>query len=154
MASNTLEILRNVRELVGSEAFEAAVASLASGAPVAAKKGKGKEKKPRNTDPAKTAERSANMAAMQEHKRRFQATMPEGTTHQEAQKAAGAVWKAMSPEEKTAWKEKNMPTPTLVVPSDEKECVVTAVQAEPKQTVVAVKDGAKKSVARPKKETA
>ena len=149
MASNTLEILRNVRELVGSEAFEAAVASLASGAPVAAKKGVAKEKKARNTDPAKTAERKAGMGAMAEYTKQFRATMPEGTPYKEVQAAAGAAWKAMSDADKAAWKEKNMPTPTLVVPSD-KECVVTAVPAEPKQTVVAVK----KPAGRPKKETA
>jgi hypothetical protein len=146
MSESTISILRGVRELVGDEEFKMAVASLDSDSPVEVTK---KEKKPRKSDPVKTAIRTAEMAALAAFTKHTRGTMPEGTPYKEVQAAAGSAWKAMTAEAKTAWKAAHMPAET-----SDKECVVTAVTPEVKQTVVAVKEGEKKGRGRPKKEVA
>jgi hypothetical protein len=141
MSESIVNVLRILRKHFGDEEFDAAVTALG---PVEVAK---KEKKPRKSDPVKTAIRTAEMAALAAFTKQTRGTMPEGTPYKEVQAAAGKAWKEMTVEAKTAWKAEHMPEE-----NSDKECIVTAVPAEVKQTVVAVKEGEKKGRGRPKKD--
>jgi hypothetical protein len=140
MIDNIVAVLENLRAAVGNTVFDAAIVKLNGAPPVVAEV---KEKKPRKVDPEKTAIRKSEMANLAAYTAWKRTSMPEGTPYKEVQVAAGAEWKALGLTEKAAWIGANVTT--------EKECVVKVTQSEPKQTVVAVKDGEKKGRGRPKK---
>lgn len=132
-----LEILRGLRNLVGSDAFDACVESVQSGpdVPSSVTNGKKKERKPHVVDPEKSAKRSADMTALQSFIKKAREEAGEGAVYKEVQKSAGARWKAMSEEEKTAWKAANLNTSKNVTVSTE-----TAESKPAKVNVKAVKD--------------
>jgi hypothetical protein len=144
-----LEILRGLRNLVGSDAFDACVQSVQSGAEVPPSVGGAKkERKPHVVDPEKSAKRSADMTALQTFIKKAREEAGEGAVYKEVQKSAGARWKAMTEEEKTAWKATNLDTNKTVTVSTE-----TAETKPAKVNVKAVKDSesVEKKAGRPKK---
>ena len=150
---SALNILINLRNLVGEVAFNQALKEMGSNTVVTA--AETKEKKPRKTDPVKTAKRKADMAALQAYIAMVRGEMPDETPYKEVQAAAGVRWKALTDEEKAAWKAEHPfeePKVELVLP-EEKECVVTVQTPakEPKASVTVVKEGGKKGPGRPKK---
>jgi len=157
---SALNILINLRNLVGEVAFNEALKEMGSNT-VVTNQASNKEKKPRKTDPEKTAKRKADMAALQAYIAMVRGEMAEGTPYKEVQAAAGVRWKALSDEEKAAWKLEHPFEETketkgeaieLVLPQ-EKECVVTlqTPAKEPKASVTVVKEAGKKGPGRPKK---
>jgi len=148
---SALNILINLRNLVGEVAFNEALKEMGSNTVVTSGT---KEKKPRKTDPEKTAKRKADMAALQAYIAMVRGEMAEGTPYKEVQAAAGVRWKALSDEEKAAWKLEHPFEETkveLVLPQ-EKECVVTlqtSTTKKPEQSVTVVKET--KGRGRPKK---
>lgn len=130
-----LEILRGLRNLVGSEDFDACVESVKSGPDVPSSVSTKKERKPHVVDPEKSAKRSADMTALQTFIKKAREEAGEGAVYKEVQKSAGARWKAMSEEEKTAWKASNLDTSKNVTVSTE-----TAESKPAKVNVKAVKD--------------
>lgn len=117
MASiSALNILRNLRALVGQVTFDAAVTALnaepvsvvdapgvvavaaAAAAPVPVK-----EKKPRKVNPEATAKRSADMAALQRFIQHVRKELGDATPYKEAQKVGGERWKALKEEERASW---------------------------------------------------
>jgi hypothetical protein len=161
MASQTtLNILRNVRALVGEVAFTAAVEALKSEpigvADIAVKAGKKekKEKKPRNTDPVKTEKRKADMTALQAFIAKVRSEMPDGTPYKEVQAAAGTQWKALSEDEKNAWKAAHPYVPSATSSPAESEAEAEAEAAPEEKTVTVVvpePTAAKKPRGRPSK---
>lgn len=152
MASNsTVNILRNVRNLVGEVAFNAALEALKAepaGAPeltaVAEKRVK-KEKKERKTDPAQTAKRQNLMASFQAYISKVRAEMPEGTAYAEVRTAAKAQWAALGDAEKAAWQEAHPYVPKEGgEPSDVESGAEDAAPAEKSVTVVTVPAPSKK----------
>ena len=106
---NIVSALKSIRALVGSLAFEAAVATLngeavavaAEVAPAVVPEEKPKRTR-RLTDEQRDAAKS-NMAAMQAFIKAKRAALPEGTPHKEVQRQAGEEWKGKTKEEKEAW---------------------------------------------------
>jgi hypothetical protein len=155
---SALNILINLRNLVGEVAFNEALKEMGSNT-VTTNAASTKEKKPRKTDPVKTAKRKSDMAALQAYIAMVRGEMPDGTPYKEVQAAAGVRWKALDDEEKAAWKLEHPFEETkekeeaieLVVPQ-EKECVVTlqtSTVKKPEQSVTVVKEA--KGRGRPKK---
>ena len=114
MASiSALNVLRNLRALVGQVVFDGAVAALnaepvgTADAPIvaaaAATTAPAKEKKPRKVNPEATAKRSADMAALQRFIQHTRKELGEATPYKEAQKVGGERWKALKEEERAAW---------------------------------------------------
>lgn len=177
MSSSIVNILVNLRSVVGEVAFNAAVEAIQSGkVPLTAAPGEKvkKERKQVELAPEKAAERAANMAALQAWIAKVRSEMPEGTTFRDAQKAAGESWKAMSKEQLAAWKEahpykgaEEAEEGELVAEKPAKVVVVgagaTAAPKEPKQVVTVAKatvdkadepaasESAPKKAGRPKK---
>jgi len=176
MSTSIVNILVNLRSVVGEVAFNAAIEAIQSGkVPLAAAPGEKPSKKERKQvelAPEKAAERAANMAALQAWIAKVRSEMPEGTSFRDAQKAAGESWKAMSDEQKAAWKEQHplksqeAEEGEVVEPKPAKVVVVGAgaatVAKEPKQVVTVAKadepaassEPAPKKAGRPKKAAA
>ena len=147
---NVLAMVRGLRNLVGSEDFDACVEQVQTDGDVTRStlKGAKKERKPHVVDPEKSAKRSADMTALQTFIKKAREEAGEGAVYKEVQKSAGARWKAMSEEEKTAWKATNLDTAKTVTVSTE-----TAETKPAKVNVKAVKDSeaTEKKAGRPKK---
>ena len=152
---NVLGMVRSLRNLVGSEDFDACVEQVQGDGDVtrSVTNGKKKERKPHVVDPEKSAKRSADMTALQTFIKMAREKAGEGAVYKEVQKSAGAQWKAMSEEEKTAWKAVNLGTAKTVTVSTETETKPAKVN------VKAVKDSSaseaesktEKKAGRPKK---
>ena len=145
--SNTLVIMRNLRSIVGSAVFNEAVEALQADTEVVVKK----ERKAHSVDPVKSAQRSADMTALQSFIKHCRTEAGEGAVYKEVQKDAGARWKAMSEEDKVAWKASHPVSDTTRAFT-----VSMATDAKPaKVSVKAVKDtedaDAPKKAGRPKK---
>ena len=114
-STSALNVLRNLRALVGQVVFDGAVAALnaepvgAAEVPIVATAAAAtvvapsKEKKPRKVNPEATAKRSADMAALQRFIQHTRKELGEATPYKEAQKVGGERWKALKEEERTAW---------------------------------------------------
>ena len=146
---NILAMVRALRNLVGSEDFDNCVEQVQGDGDVtrSVTNGKKKERKPHVVDPEKSAKRSADMTALQTFIKKAREEAGEGAVYKEVQKSAGARWKAMTEEEKTAWKATNLDTAKTVTVSTETETKPTKVN------VKAVKDSesTEKKAGRPKK---
>jgi len=102
---STVAIIRQLRTLVGKDAFDDAIATVmadTSSAPgeVSVKK----ERKQNKVDPEKSAKRSADMGALQNFIKSVRSENPEGTPYKEIQKIAGERWKLMTPEQREVYK--------------------------------------------------
>jgi hypothetical protein len=166
MASTSIvEILKNLKAVVGEVAFDAAVAAVQGkhvtfAEPAAAPK---KERKQRVISEETAAKVRENMTNMQAFTKFVRTELGEETPFKEAQKIAGERWKGMSAEERADWVAKNVQKEGEAPEAAEKT-VSVAVPAEVKPPkspqVTAVKEPAapaqepKKGKGRPpKKET-
>ncbi len=142
--TNALSVLRGLRALVGEVAFNAAVEAVRSDKdlPVAAAVAASPEKKKRtrNITDEQRAVITQNMAALQAFTKAVRAELGEGVDYAEAKATAGARWKALSKEEKTAWVTEHMASDSTstgavvgpaAVPSQEK--VIAVAAEEPKK---------------------
>jgi len=130
---STVAILKNLRSLVGDEAFNAAVAELSGssgGAGEVASVAVKKERKQNKVDPEKSAKRKQDMGALQNFIKSERLKQPDGTPYKEIQKAAGERWKTMSADERDVYK---------VVETDRTVTVVEAVPKSPKPAKVSAK---------------
>lgn len=141
--TNALSVLRGLRALVGEVAFNAAVEAVRSdkdlpAAPVVA--APEKKKRTRNITDEQRAVITQNMAALQAFTKAVRAELGEGVDYAEAKATAGARWKALSKEEKTAWVTEHMASDSTstgavvgpaAVPSQEK--VIAVAAEEPKK---------------------
>ena len=127
----TIEILRNLKSLVGEVEFNKAVAVVASNVVVDAP-APAPTKKPRKSDPVKKAKRSSDMAALQNYIGTIRKEMPDDTPYKQVQVEAGKRWKTLTVAEKEKFA-------TTAAPAD-KVCQVTVPEAkEPKQSVTVKK---------------
>jgi len=130
----TIEILRNLKSLVGEVEFNKAVAVIASASAPAPNVvvDAVPAKKPRKSDPVKSAKRSSDMAALQNYIGTIRKEMPDDTPYKQVQVEAGKRWKALTVDEKEKF---------ATAPSD-KVCQVTVPDTkgkEPKQSVTVKK---------------
>jgi len=128
---STVAIIRQLRTLVGKDAFDDAIATVmadTSSAPgeVSVKK----ERKQSKVDPEKSAKRKQDMGALQNFIKSERLKQPDGTPYKEIQKAAGERWKTMGADERDVYK---------VVESDRAVTVVEAVPKSPKPAKVTAK---------------
>ena len=141
MSTNTtLDILRNLRTLVGETAFNEAVLVLnanPSGEPAPKK-----ERKQNKVDPENSAKRREGMGAIQNFIKAVRLEQPVDTPYKEIQKLAGERWKTMNADERSKYF--NTPTDDSVNVTTDNE--VTPVTTD-KEVVVKVV----KTVGRPKK---
>jgi hypothetical protein len=104
---SAIEILKNLKALVGDVVFKAAVeAVLGDTAVVASSPAQEpikKERKKRVVSDETAQKVRDNMARMQLFMKHVRTEMDPATPYKEVQSAAGARWKAMSDEEKDAW---------------------------------------------------
>ena len=126
---STVAILKNLRSLVGDEAFNAAVAELSGSSGGAGEVSK-KPRKQNNVDPEKSAKRKQDMGALQNFIKAQRMKHPDGTPYKEVQKTAGELWKTMTAEQRDVYK---------VVETDRVVAVVEAVPKSPKPAKVTAK---------------
>lgn len=135
MSTNpTLDILRNLRTLVGETAFNEAVAVLnanPSGEPAPKK-----QRKQNKVDPENSAKRREGMGAIQNFIKAVRSEQPADTPYKEIQKLAGERWKTMSADERSKYF--NTPTDDSTTTNNEvvttdKEVVVKVVKTASSQ---------------------
>lgn len=138
---STIEILRNLKSLVGEVEFNKAVTALsatalsASGPNVVVDAAP--TKKPRKSDPVKSAKRSSDMAALQNYIGTIRKEMPEDTPYKQVQVEAGKRWKTLTVAEKEKFA---TAPPAPPAAADNKVCQVTVPEPkEPKQSVTVKK---------------
>ena len=171
MSTSIVNILVNLRSVVGEMAFNAAIEAIQSGkvdlAPAPGEKSK-KERKQRPLDPEKAAERAGKMRALQAWISSVRDEMPKDTPFRDVQKEAGTRWKALTEEARADWNEKHSaaeveegevveekPAKVVVVgagaatASKEPKQVVTVAKASDKATAEGAEE--KKARGRPKK---
>lgn len=153
--TNALSVLRGLRALVGEVAFNAAVEAVRSdkdipvAAVAAATNVVEKKKRTRNITEEQRAVITQNMAALQAFTKAVRTELGEGVPYAEAKATAGARWKALSKEEKTAWASEHMASD-----STSTGAVVGPPQAAVTQekTIAVAAEEPKKGRGRPKKE--
>jgi len=136
-ANSVLELLRNVRELVGEKVFNESVTALGatpSTTPGAPPK---KERKQNKVDPEKSAKRSEEMGSLQNFIKTVRAEQPAETPYKDIQKLAGERWKTMDTLARAQYKPK---TPELVVPADSAPAPVPAPAKVVKKAVKSTKE--------------
>lgn len=133
---STIAALKSIRSLVGDIAFETALNSLRPPAPVApalAAPAPVAPKRTRTITDEQRAAAKANMAAMQAFIKERRSALPEGTPFKEAMRQAGEAWKALSKEQKEAWKPKGIQCGGCAQPITDLEahrpCVEQAIEA-------------------------
>ena len=153
--TNALSVLRGLRALVGEVAFNAAVEAVRSdkdlpaGAAVTAVPEK--KKRTRNITEEQRAVITQNMAALQAFTKAVRAELGEGVAYAEAKATAGARWKALSKEEKTAWASEHMASDSTSTGAVVGPAQAAAVPSQEKVIAVAAEEP-KKGRGRPKKE--
>jgi hypothetical protein len=129
---STVAILKNLRSLVGDEAFNAAVAELSGSSGGAGEVSAKKARKQSAVDPEKSAKKKADMGALQNFIKTQRMKHPDGTPYKEVQKAAGELWKTMDAAARDVYK--------VVETEDRAVTVVESAAKSPKPVkVVAAK---------------
>ena len=127
-----LDILRNIRTIVGETAFNEAVAVLnadPSGEPAPKK-----QRKKNKVDPENSAKRREAMEALQKFIKQVRSEQLVGTPYKEIQALAGERWKLMNVDERSKYVSVPYSPPSAITTDKEVVVKVTKTAGRPKKT--------------------